>query len=111
MAPIAMHIRSLAKRETEYAFAPFWIVLLVLLGAGFAVLSAYAIGRHFFPPAAEQTTIGQDENGMTQTQYQRQIRIRTQEQLQATYGFRGIPRPSVGYHSNRESGNGSMVSY
>jgi hypothetical protein len=43
--------------------APFWIVLLVLVGAGFAVLAAYAVGRHFFPVAAVEPTINEDEQG------------------------------------------------
>lgn len=63
MAPTMARVRSLVARDTEYAMAPFWIVLLVLLGAGFAVLAAYAIGRHFFPPAAVEPTIHEDEQG------------------------------------------------
>lgn len=63
MAPSVMHIRSLAARDTEYAIGPFWIVLLVLIGAGFAVLSAFAIGRHFFPPAAQVSMANEDDNG------------------------------------------------
>lgn len=64
MAPSVTHVRSLVARdETEYAIGPFWIVLLVLLGAGFAVLSAFAIGRHFFPPAPVESTSTEDENG------------------------------------------------
>lgn len=60
---MAPHVRLLVARDTKYALAPFWIVLLVLIGAGFAVLSAYAIGRHFFPPAAVTPTINENERG------------------------------------------------
>lgn len=63
MAPSRTPVRSLAARDTEYAMAPFWIVLLVLLGAGFAVLAAYAVGRHFFPEAAVEPTVNEDEQG------------------------------------------------
>jgi hypothetical protein len=60
-------MRSLVARNgnnMEYAMSPFWIVALVLLGAGFAVLAAYAIGRHFFPPAPSEPVVGEDDQGM-----------------------------------------------
>jgi hypothetical protein len=46
---------------------------------------------------------------MTQMQYQRQIRLRNQEQLQAVYGFKDVPYQHTGH--SVYNGNESMVSY
>jgi hypothetical protein len=44
---------------------------------------------------------------MTQLQYQRQLRLRNQEQLCAVYGIKDIPQAPYGYYPE----DNSVVSY
>jgi hypothetical protein len=64
------------------------IIALCLVGAGASVLIAWALFRHFFDddkPKPEGNRVGED--GYTQAQYMRMVRLRNQEALQAKYGF------------------------
>ncbi|KAF7187691.1 hypothetical protein HII31_11030 [Pseudocercospora fuligena] len=63
------------------------IIVLCLVGAGALILCSWALFRHFYedapsPPSGD--TVGED--GYTQAQYMRMVRLRNHEELQQKYG-------------------------
>ena len=77
------------------------IIVLCLLGAGAAVLCAWAMARHFFPePARDHGLEHADPEGLTQAQYMRMVRLKNQENFQRTYGYQNYVRPKPEYVSH-----------
>ena len=69
------------------AIANELIIFLCILAAGFVVLIGFAIIRHF--PRGESSNDGfLQEAGQGQSSYMREVRLRNQDQLAATYGRR-----------------------
>lgn len=75
------------------------IIVLCLLGAGAALLCAWALFRHCYEPevpitADRETSVGDD--GLTQAQYMRTVRLKNHEDLQRMYGYmNGYARPKL----------------
>ncbi|OCL06835.1 hypothetical protein AOQ84DRAFT_355283 [Glonium stellatum] len=80
---------------TDYAIAPGWIILLVMLGAGFCVCIGYAITR---------VILGNKEDGIPrnneQDLYMRQVRQRT---------LRDLERDLFGARLKRGPGSGQRT--
>ncbi|EMF16041.1 uncharacterized protein SEPMUDRAFT_115097 [Sphaerulina musiva SO2202] len=89
----------MAKDGDAPAIPPAAVIVLCLLGAGALLLCCYALFRHFFEPSPQPTPQGNinPEDGMTQAQYMRIVRLRNQESLQAKYGYHS--RYPERYHS------------
>lgn len=63
------------------------IIVLCLVGAGAAVLCSWALFRHFYDESPSQVRGAHDgDDGYTQPQYMRLVRLRNQEELQQRYG-------------------------
>lgn len=71
------------------------IIVLCLVGAGAGVLFAWAMFRHFSGDDDDRfERVEQlDQEGYTQAQYMRVVRLRNQEDLQRKYGHHNYVRP------------------
>ncbi|CAK1361251.1 hypothetical protein CB0940_03355 [Cercospora beticola] len=97
--------------ESGPSMPPSAIILLCLLGAGALLLCCWALFRHFFhEPEERSMEISQinPEDGLTQAQYMRVVRLRNQEFLQAKYGYQNR-YPSSQYMSKTMMTNTSSV--
>lgn len=78
------------------------IIVLCLVGAGAAVLCAWALFRHFYEDEGGRVARGDevDAEGYTQAQYMRLVRMRNQEDLQRKYGHYNYmrPKPAMQHH-------------
>ncbi|KAI5359230.1 hypothetical protein Slin15195_G068570 [Septoria linicola] len=93
-----------ANEEVGPSMSAQAIIVLCLLGAGALILCCWALFRHFFaeaPPPSPTGNVNADD-GMTQTQYMRLVRLRNQEWLQNGYG-------SQSYYSQPHSSKGMMT--
>lgn len=73
------------------------IIVLCLVGAGAGVFFAWAVFRHFNgDDDDERVERGDqlDQEGYTQAQYMRMVRLRNQEDLQRKYGHYNYVRPT-----------------
>ncbi|KAF2206190.1 hypothetical protein CERZMDRAFT_89491 [Cercospora zeae-maydis SCOH1-5] len=100
-----------ADGESGPSMSPSAIIVLCLVGAGALVLCCWALFRHFFHDSEERSTEMTQvdaENGMTQVQYMRLVRLRNQESLQAKYAHQSR-YPSSQWHSKTMMTNTSSV--
>lgn len=65
------------------------IIFLCVLAAGFAVLVGYAALRHYHggEPRQSYSDVALMENGQSQEEYMRDVRLRNREDMARRYGF------------------------
>ena len=64
------------------------VVLLVIIGAGVAVLIGWAITNQFQPSQGARDLSGFSNGDYSQAQYQRELRLRHQDEIASSMGGR-----------------------
>ena len=104
-------IKSMSQTSNGPSIPAGAVIVLCLLGAGALLLCCYALFRHFYEsdPTPSPTNNINPDDGMTQAQYMRIVRLRNQEALQAKYGWQNR-YPMERYHSSGMMTQSSVMS-